>query len=188
MFHNYIWFNFILACHETLIAMWIIIVWQLVLYRFWRFHMVKWLISVWFEAATLDITQYMKITWNFFSFQQTRFMDKVRFVNWSDCNQTKISTACIKHFKDEYIKTRKKWNRNRKMQPDSTIFTDKTFKRPSTFPSDGLPKRAPKQRIYQADKNKSFWLWRHLMIWPFTHHLVTCAKNQTQKCIFIICF
>jgi len=57
--------------------------------------MVKWLISVWFEAATLDITQYMKITWNFFSFQQTRFMDKVRFVNWSDCNQTKISTACI---------------------------------------------------------------------------------------------
>jgi len=41
------------------------------------------------------------------------------------------------------------------MQPVPTVHTEKASKQPSTWPTGSLPRKAPKQRIYQAYQNES---------------------------------
>jgi len=40
-------------------------------------------------------------------------------------------------------------------QPVPTVHTQKALKRPSTLPTPRLPRKAPKQRVYQADESES---------------------------------
>jgi len=68
-----------------------------------QLYVVKWLISLWFMVATLDITRNINKCLGFL-FNKPNLLKKwIKCDNRSERKPIKNSIVCIKHFKDDFI-------------------------------------------------------------------------------------
>ena len=93
-----------------------------------------------------------------FPFEKSELLaDWVRFVGRKDWTPTKNDSLCIKHFRDEFIKSGQRTTLKWELSPIPTIHSSAALKRPSALYTPDVDKRkTPKVRNVLQDEMGSF--------------------------------